>query len=214
MKKVFFICCTLCIIKTGLPQVRLGIKGGINITNQTNAYMTASAGTQPEVLNGKPIVHFTGGVFTEIPVAGHFLVRPQLLVSSEGFISGNRYDMLGNVFATERKYTLNYINLPVQLLYSANMKFGHAWIGTGPYAGVLVNGQYKASSGNLNVNVGSSKDDEYKSFDTGISSSIGLRLNNGLLFDIEQNTGLTDVTPGAPRSRNLAWSFCFGYVIK
>jgi hypothetical protein len=192
----------------------LGVKAGINITSQTNAYETAGTGQQVNTPNGGYLIRPTGGVFTEIPISSHFLLRPQLLVSSEGFKSNSRYDLLGNVFATERRYTLNYLLLPVQLLYSMTLKFGTAWIGTGPYGGTLVNGYYKSASAKINVNIGNGKDDEFKSFDTGISSTIGLRLDNGFMFIIEQNTGLADVTTAGDKSRNMVWSLSIGYMIK
>jgi hypothetical protein len=201
-------------MKMGNCQIRFGIKAGINIVNQTNAYSTAIPGTQTvTVPNGKSLLHFNGGVFTEVPFSPHIIFRPQILVSSAGFKSATRYDMLGNVFAAERKYTLNYINVPLQLLYSMETKIGKAWIGVGPYAGILVNGFYKSSSGTVRINIGNGKDDDYRSLDAGISFSTGL-LFNKFLISIEQDTGLADVTPGPDKSRNIIWSFCFGYSIK
>lgn len=215
MKKIFFIICFCSLVKTVCSQIRLGVKAGISITKQTDAYSTAVPGTQTVIIeDGKALLHLNGGVFTEITVSNHLLLRAQLGVMSAGFKSGDRYDMLGNSFAPERKYTLNYINLPLQLLYSMDLRFGKAWIGAGPYAGILVNGFYKGSSGTVRVNIGSGKDDDYRSLDVGAGFSVGLLLNGGFLLSIDQDTGLADVTPGPGKSRNIIWSFCFGYRIK
>lgn len=56
--------------------------------------------------------------------------------------------------------------------------------------------------------------DSFKRFDFGVSPTVGLTLNNGIVFGIEYNHGLAEVTPGEGKSTNTVWNFNIGFLFK
>jgi Outer membrane protein beta-barrel domain len=214
MKRIFFIVCFAAIAKLCISQVKFAVKGGINICNQIKPFSHTYSAGNPVFARGQTIVDFNGGIFTELRLTEKIFLRPQLGVSDQGYKLPEIYDGFGNLVSPERKFVLNYLFIPVHIIYPVNLKFGVLWAGIGPYAAFLLSGHIKTSSSATKISIGNEQTDHFKSSDFGISPTIGLRFNNGLLFGIEQNTGLADVSPAVGKNRNTNWSFYVGFVIK
>lgn len=214
MKKILFAICFIATAQASLAQAKFGVKAGVNISNQLNAYTGTTAATNPLLKDGNSVLELNGGIFTEIAISEKFRIRPQLGVSNGGYKAGEIYDQLGNLIMPETRYRLNYLHIPVHALYTMKFKSGTAWVGAGPYAAFLVSGTYKTPSGSFKINIGNKSSDQFKPMDFGISGALGLTLDNGILIGIEPNIGLADATSGEGKSKNMIWSFYIGFVIK
>jgi hypothetical protein len=214
MKKLIFISCFFFQVNAGFSQVKIGAKGGFSISNQQNAFTGAMAGMDPLVRDGKSAIHLYGGLFTELLLADNFLFRPHLMITDGGYKMEKIYDGLGNEISDKRTFTLHYVTIPAHFLYSPSLSIGHLWIGTGPYAGLLINGHSKSATDNIKLSIGNDPSDDFKRFDFGISSTIGIKLKSNWLIGIDQSIGFADVTAGKGRSKNSMWSFYVGYFIR
>jgi hypothetical protein len=195
-------------------QFNLGIKGGVNFANQTNAYYGAVIRGNSiafDYFDGKSITRYHAGLFTDVKITRSFTFRPQIIYSAQGFEIPQILDYAGNLIGTDIKILLHYINTPLQVLYSPSLSFGKPWIGLGPYAGVLLGGKIKTSDGSSSLRVGNKDDDDYKRFDFGISGSVGFLFKNGILFGADYNLGLTTVDRGNDKAKNTVWSIYAGY---
>jgi hypothetical protein len=194
-------------------QLKFGLKAGLNISNQQNAYTGATQATNPLLKDGQAILDLAGGGFMNVRLNEDLQLSTQLIASNQGYKMDEIRDLLGNTIIPKRTYKLHYLRIPVQLLYAPSYKFGSPWIGAGPYAAVLVNGSIKSPSATMKLkNIGNDDTDSFKRFDFGISPTLGLTLKNGMLFGIEYNLGLADVTPGEGKSTNTVWNFHLGFL--
>jgi hypothetical protein len=168
--------------------IGVGIKGGLNLSSQSasDGGTTASSSTS---------TGFHVGGFVDVGL-GSWSIQPSLLYTTKGAKSD------------DSKLTLNYIEVPVDVLYHIPVGVGNIFIGAGPYAALGINGKIKgpivvtATSGlsssmatsvyESDVTYGSGPFD-FKKLDYGINAMGGLKLANGLLFSVGYDFGLANV---------------------
>jgi hypothetical protein len=129
-----------------------------------------------------------------------------------GFKTGYVQDPIGNNLQIPVKFTLNYINIPLQLLYMPKVALGNVFFGSGPYANILVSGKINSTMESGHIKIGNSSDDDYKRFDFGIYNSAGVELNKGLFGGAGYLIGLTDATSQG-KNKNFVLSFFAGYKV-
>lgn len=160
------------------PTARVGIKGGLNVSN---LYIN-------DVNDENARFGFNGGFYGQILSSEVFAIQPELLFSTKG----SQADYGGIINSTVR-FNLNYLDLPIL----AVIKLGpSAEIHAGAYASYLL-------SANINYsgNIGNGTDridrDQLKSFDYGLSGGFGLnfgavqigaRYNYGLVKIADSNS--------------------------
>jgi hypothetical protein len=137
------------------PTARVGIKGGLNVSN---LYID-------NVNDENARFGFNGGLYGQILSTEAFAIQPELLFSTKG----SQADYGGIINSTVR-FNLNYLDLPVL----AVIKLGpSAEIHAGAYASYLL-------SANINYegNIGSGTErldrDQFKTFDYGLVGGLGL----------------------------------------
>jgi Outer membrane protein beta-barrel domain len=160
------------------PTARVGIKGGLNVSN---LYID-------NVNDENARFGFNGGLYGQILSTETFAIQPELLFSTKG----SQADYGGIINSTVR-FNLNYLDLPVL----AVIKLGpSAEIHAGAYASYLL-------SANINYegNVGTGTErldrDQFKTFDYGLVGGLGLnfgavqigaRYNYGLVKLADSNS--------------------------
>lgn len=207
-------------------QTRFGIKAGIDLASQTNAYSSFNFGPNPgsspvhlETSNSQTRTGFQGGFFMDIPISGAFIYRQQLLYTMGGGKIPSTVDVGGNPATSPFSYSLKYIQLPAQVLFSPKLSWGRPWIGIGPYAGILLGAGINTGNGSRSVGIGNGSNDGFRRFDVGISPTLGIGLSNGLSLGVDAQLGLVNVSvnPGnygpfsSTNTRNVIWSVCIAY---
>lgn len=169
---------TLMAQSTPNPTARVGIKGGLNVSN---LYIN-------DVNDENARFGFNAGLYGQILSSEAFAIQPELLFSTKG----SQADYGGIINSTVR-FNLNYLDLPIL----AVIKLGpSAEIHAGAYASYLL-------SANINYsgNIGNGTDridrDQLKSYDYGLSggfalnfgpTQIGARYNYGLVKIADSNS--------------------------
>src|SRR5438045_2891305 len=112
MGRSFFITCLASIALAGNAQPNIGLKGGINISNQINPYVH-SYSIKPSYDRGQSIVAPNAGMFTEISLSGNLYLRILLGLSGQGYDLPAAYDNLSQT-SPSHSVRLGYASLPVQ----------------------------------------------------------------------------------------------------
>ena len=176
-------------------QTRFGIQGSLQFANISSSGNGVS-------FTGDNLLGFRGGVLADLPISGQISLRPQLLYSTKG-------TDFSKVTGTPLKTGIQYLEVPVQLMYSLNAGPGHVVLGAGPYVGYALssttNGTSDASLDGLNR------------LDVGLALSAGYELESGLIFSGYFSPGLTNLIAdsaqlGGATSRNTAFGLNVGYI--
>jgi hypothetical protein len=180
MKKASFLLSLLGIIgltTAAQAQVRLGVKGGVSLSNFSNM-SDADRGS----FDAKYLVNGNAGVMLNAPLSsdGFFSLQPELLYSGKG----NKLESSTGDDATLR---LHYIDLPVLARINADGFIFEL----GPQVGYLVSLKDERNVGNLNTI--STSLDGYNRFDVGYVAGVGYELESGLGFGVRYNGGISKV---------------------
>ncbi len=168
MKKIILLFSVLCLLVTHnvvAQEPVTGIKGGVNLTT-----LTIDGNNDENLKFG-----FHVGVFNKIPLNSKFAIQPELLYSSKGMKQSFETNGIGG---GDTKFNLNYIDLPVYLVYNLSRDFEFQF---GPYLSYLANANFKTEAEVLDAFAFESEDeidrDNFHSLDFGLSA--------GLAFDLQ-----------------------------
>ena len=168
--------------------MRVGILGGVNLQNLTGEDYDG------EKLDMKLSPGFHVGVNLMIPIAPDFNFQPGLLFSGKGAKSEEG--------STDATIKLSYIELPLNLLYRAQLGEGYVMIGFGPYLGYGIGGKIKSEGVEIDVKfkneVGSGDPDNvayFKGFDAGANIFVGYEMSSGLFLQLNSQLGLLNISP-------------------
>lgn len=156
--------------------VRFGFKTGIQGASQGgNAY--------PELgYSAKGILGFQPGLAVNIPLSSTISLRPQLLYSGKGTnLTSTNFD--------QAKITINYIEVPVDVLVKIPMSSGQFLLGGGGYFGYALN----AKNGSKTLSIGSSSKDAFVSTDFGLRFSGWYDLTSGVTVNVFYNLGVSNL---------------------
>ena len=161
-------------------QVKPGYIFGVNLSTITmNAKGISS---NPETPVG---IHFGGSL--EIPIAGNFNFNPGLVLSAKG--SNYKID------SVEFSLSPIYIEVPVIAIYSFGSDMIKISLFAGPYFACGVGGYKIEPGGELtNINWGSGKNSDLRSFDIGLNFGAGINIK-GLLISAQYGIGLANIAP-------------------
>ena len=192
---------------TAFGQVRVGATAGFQLATHT----PEEVGTQNKSKAG-----FMAGAMFEIPLSTTVSLRPQLFYSAKGV----RKNALGTFDAA---LSLNYVEVPVQLVYTVESGTGHLSFGAGLYiayglsskAVITSNGQTKTFTDDFG-----SAADQYRRNDVGGRLSIDYELASGLMIGMFYSPGFTDLNnpsataSGSVATHNTALGISVGYWLK
>lgn len=186
----------------------LGVNAGVNFFNQT----MKSNGNKVDDL--KMLTGFHIGVDYEIGVAPDFYFAPGLVFATKG--AKIQEDFLGEEYTS--KWGLNYLEVPLNLVYKPVLGTGNLIVNFGPYLGYGIGGKVKAEFGDEDfeedINFGSGEDDDFKPFDMGANIGFGYQLGMGLSFKLNAQLGLINILPEGDSDnliKNNGFAFSVGY---
>lgn len=168
-------------------QIGLGVTAGF----QASTHTPADVGVQ-----NKSKIGYLAGFMASVPLSKAVSVRGQVLYSVKGV-----HTTIPGYPAT--KITLNYVEIPIQAVYTSESGNGHLHYGAGLYVG------YGLSSKSVFGNGGSTytyRDDfgenigQFKRVDVGARLSLDYELNSGLMLGVFYAPGLINLNNPATNS--------------
>lgn len=175
-------------------QVRLGAVAGLDASNVK--FETSRSGTDP-------LLGYHGGLIADIGLSTKFSIRPSLLYTVKGLgadieVRNDQGQLTGTLPFTFR---INYIELPVLLLYRANVgKNCKIFGGAGPYAAAGVSGKSYVRFNNVSgepAKFGPRNNREEGAFnrmDYGLAATVGLEIKR-VWLSVNYSHGLTNISP-------------------
>lgn len=186
----------------------LGVNAGVNFFNQT----IKADGEKFD--DAKIKTGFQIGVDYEIGIAPDFYFAPGLMFATKG--AKIQEDFLGDEYTS--KWGLNYLEVPLNLVYKPVLGTGNLIVNFGPYLGYGIGGKVKAEFGDEDfeedINFGSGEDDDLKPFDMGANIGFGYQLGMGLSFKLNAQLGLINILPEGDSDnliKNNGFAFSVGY---
>lgn len=164
-----------------------GIKGGLNINDMI---IIANKGEQLNETS-ESMFSFHAGSFIQHNFSDHFGWRIEMLFSNKGY-----YRIIED---QKIKTSLNYLNWPVMLVYTAGKKLN---LETGLEFGYLVSGEERFNSFDMGMDIGA----RYSLTD---KINIGLRYNLGFPFQFK--TGNLDFDNSQASYQQSVLQFSIGY---
>lgn len=176
MKKVSLILSLILFtVLTSQAQVRFGAKIGANIAN-----MSISQGG----LNVTPssIFGFHIGGLLEYDVNDKVAIQPNLLYSQKGYSS--------TISGISAGLKLNYLELPINVLYRANEKL---FLGGGPSFAYALSGKEKITMNGTSIEADAEfgNNDGYNRFDAGLNLIVGYEVAPSYVISANYTFGLT-----------------------
>jgi len=177
-------------------KLSFGVLGGVNFQNLNGKDVNG------DKLTNKMLVGYHAGVNIQIPIAPQFYFQPGLLYSTKG--AKDDYTLLGTTYTSTTR--LSYIELPLNLVYKAQLGNGYFMLGFGPYVGYGFAGKVVTKGGSVSLdqkikftNVVETGDDPtvpyYKALDVGGNIFAGYELANGLFFQFNTQLGMININP-------------------
>lgn len=210
MKKLVFTMAALAIAGASFAQTTFGVKVGPNFSSMTQK-------SDGDKETSKMMVGVAGGVYANLPIAPEFYIQPSLMYEGKG----GKNTTEGDVGSASIKTRLNYLTLPIDLLFKPEMPNGSgAWIvGVGPYFGYGISGKTKFS-GEIGGEEASQSYDPFKSdlaggdadlkrFDAGANVQLGYEMAGGFNITLNANMGLINLINDGD-SKNSARNTSFG----
>jgi len=177
-------------------QFRVGVKGGLNFSDQWRQDNGHSVKT-------KMHTELHAGVIADVKIWKFIYLQPAVMYSRKGATHKSES------FA-DTKVKMNYIEVPLNVVYKKEVMFGKIFAGGGPVIGYGFGGEM--------VQNGQSKklySDDIRNFKhEDISANIvaGVEFNNGLFSSISYQHGFTDIyKTDEEKIRNNSFAISVGY---
>ncbi|MDB5152894.1 MAG: PorT family protein [Mucilaginibacter sp.] len=210
---------------------KYGVTAGLNASTFPEPFTTKGKkiSVRGEKMSASPIVGFHLGIIAEVTIK-QISIEPGLFFTTKGGVNIDSYSTPSIYYYNKERLTLNYIQMPINILYHVPLVFGNFFMGGGPYIALGVLGEYKTdnatSSSDLvrkeGVVIFGSNSDKYdfgsssnvKNPDYGLNAEVGITLHNKLRFSVNYEYGLANLSNSIfTKSRNellsLSVSFYF-----
>jgi hypothetical protein len=181
-------------------QFKVGIKAGGSLENQR---VNVSEGSIYASDNFKG---YQAGLIGDLNIGGNFYLQPQLLFARKG---ATHLSSVGN---QDVKVRMNYVELPVNVLYKLDLPFGKAFAGAGGAFGYGIGG--KQTQGGISGKLYSGAVKNWKREDISLTFTAGLEFDNGVFVSMNSQKGLMDIHKAdAVNVKNKSVSVSVGYLI-
>ena len=174
---------------------------------------------------------YGGGLFAEIPVSNSFKIRPSLNYQQKGVKATEHFTVEGGGTVTqESRMNLNYIEMPVLLIYNIGGTSNKWCVGAGPSFGYGISGKAEVFE---TIHIGSETHTEYydakafkaieddgagfKRFDFGLYAVVGIHVLDKGMVQLGYLHGLSNIAnrTDAPGNKyqNRSIMLTLGYVL-
>ncbi|HEY0609645.1 MAG TPA: porin family protein [Chitinophaga sp.] len=223
-KQLILLAAGMCFGLYSFAQVSFGVKAGFSGANLSSKFDAPGFERKTDT---KWIPAFHAGVIVDITLTDNFSLQPGLFYSAKGNKRGGTDSLGSTVSATTR---LNYLELPLNVLYKHSLGKGRLFAGLGPYLAYGISGKVKWKNDyndmrpdiNEDVDVkfknevGSNSNVIYvKPLDAGANVTIGYEMDMGLLFSVNYSQGLVNTSPYSYEiEKNRYIGISVGYLLK
>ena len=187
-------------------KMSFGILGGVNFQN-LNGKLSSGDKLENDMLLG-----FHGGVNVQIPIAPEFYFQPGLMFATKG--AKDTYTILGAEFTDEIK--INYIEMPLNLVYKASLGNGFFMLGFGPYVAYGISGKQVFEGKDITFERGV----DYNALDAGGNIFAGFETAGGLFLQLDTQFGMMNIhhddgnsTNDKSTAKNTGFGLSLGYRI-
>lgn len=189
----------LAIAQTGEKgRMSFGILGGINFQN-LNGKLSSGDKLENDMLLG-----FHAGVNVQIPLVPQFYFQPGLMFAIKG--AKNTTAIFGSEITDETK--INYIEMPLNLVYKGALGNGFVMLGFGPYVAYGISGKRIIQGSSLTFE----RDVDYNAFDAGGNIFAGYETASGIFFQLDTQFGMININPDDNRTtKNTGFGLSLGY---
>lgn len=179
-------------------KMSFGILGGVNFQN-LNGKISSGDKLENDMLLG-----FHGGVNVQIPIAPEFYFQPGLMFAIKG--AKNTKTILGSEITDEIK--LNYIEVPLNLVYKGALGSGFVMLGFGPYVAYGISGKEVIAGNSFSYEKGV----DYNAFDAGANIFVGYEMSSGIFLQLDTQFGMLDIDPNENNTaKNTGFGLSLGY---
>jgi hypothetical protein len=188
-RNILLIIIMLALIPTIYAQdkgLRLGVLAGVNFQNFNGKDNVG------DKLENKMITGFHAGINSLIPIAPDIFFQPGLVFSIKG---AQQKDASPNA-----KFMLNYIDLPLNIVYRPQLGENFFLLGFGPYLGYALGGKIIDDNGDKTdiefmktIESGDPLSSAMKRFDAGAGIFAGYELSNGIFLQLDTQLGLIKI---------------------
>jgi hypothetical protein len=173
---------------------KAGIKGGLNLST-----LSVEDANDNNMVPG-----FHLGVWGKVMLSDAVGIQPEMLFSSKGVKTIYDEEFLGfDVADGETKLKLNYIDIPIYLVYNLSDDFNFH---LGPYFGILMNASMETDTeilGFIDIDDEEEIDrEEFNAVDIGISAGLGFELDP-IVLGFNYNLGLQQVAKEGEATEEL-----------
>jgi len=184
----------------------MGVKAQINYGIQASGVLSNAAFTDDDLDNTKKEFRpgFAAGIFVEFPISDNFGVIPSVNFMQKGVKVTSETTIAGEDFNQEMKASLNYIEVPVIVVYTIGKS--NFYIGAGPSFGYGLSGKLKGTfefeeegvlySESFNMDAFKSEDENgagLKRFDFGITGMAGYKISSNFSIAASYLHGVSNI---------------------
>ena len=219
MKKLILLTVFISTSVIAFAQVSFGIQAGANIAFGKISYDGIGF---PTVFANDPKFGFLGGFLAEIPIFSKLAFRPEI-----NFIQkGSKTNTTLPIFEENSKITLNYIEIPLNVVYKLPAGNGNFFFGLGPTIAFGISGTNKFTNSidptqnkNIDIKFDGKKNtdnmvDNLEAFDFGANILAGYKLQMGVFFKLGYTYNFLNIDPDDKRGyKNRGFNICVGYMI-
>lgn len=172
-------------------QMSFGILGGVNFQNINGKNRSG------DKLENDMILGYHAGVNVQIPIAPGVFFQPGVLFSTKG--------AKNTVSSLTTTTNLSYIEVPLNLVYKAQLGNGFFMLGLGPYIGYGIMGKSKTEGGSVSVEmdiefqnvveIGDPIAPYYKALDAGGNILFGFEMAGGIFAQANAQLGMLKINP-------------------
>jgi hypothetical protein len=176
MRKVYLVF-VLCLVSAIAVNAQgIGIKAGVNLANVAE---------DPSEMDWKMNLGLKLGVVYEAELAESFYFSPGLFFSQKGAKTSFSEVEEGITVDFDMKGIINYLEIPMNFAYKADLGGARLVIEAGPYLAYALGGKYKMEGKAMGISFDVSEDMEFgseegqtKRMDFGINAGVGLEFSN------------------------------------
>lgn len=173
------------------PKTSFAIIGGLNLQNLNGKAFNG------DKLSNDMLMGYHFGFNAQIPIAPEFYFQPGLLYS----VKGAKNKSTASTSTTK----INYLEMPLNMVYKAALGNGFIMLGFGPYVAYGIGGNVKTEGTLATVDskikfksTVSATDLEapyYKAFDAGANIFFGYEMANGVFAQLNTQFGMLNINP-------------------
>jgi hypothetical protein len=177
-------------------QIKPSVQAGINFQNLNGKNVSG------DKLENGLMFGYHAGVNFLIPISPEIYFQPGLSFYTKGAIEKS-------FIPTNPKVRLNYLEVPLNLLYRGQLGDNFVLLGFGPYIGYAISGKIISGSTKESITFRNSLDANtpggvtyIRAFDAGANIFAGYELAGGIYVTIDASLGLLNINPSDSRIAN------------